>query len=58
VHILESTAIVTHFVCISFANPVPTATSVQSTDLNADNSGRFVGKSLDFSRGISSLAHP
>jgi hypothetical protein len=27
---------------------------VQSADLNADNSGRFVGKSLDFSRGISS----
>jgi hypothetical protein len=24
VHVLESTAIVTHFVCVSFANPVPT----------------------------------
>jgi hypothetical protein len=34
------------------------ATSVQSTDLIADNSGRFVGKSLDFSREISNLARP
>ena len=44
-----------HLFCKSRADR---AASLQSTDLIADNSGRFVGKSLDFSRGISSLARP
>jgi hypothetical protein len=44
-----------HWFCKSRAD---WTTSLQSTDLIADNSGRFVGKSLDFSRDISTLARP
>jgi len=32
--------------------------SLQSTDLIADNSGRFFGKSLDFCRDISTVTRP
>jgi len=57
VHVLESSAIVTHFVRIRFCKSrADLTTSLQSTDLIADNSGRFFGKSPDFSREISTVA--